>query len=387
MEQNKNQTELDVCREKIRRIDQQITELFADRMDTARTIAEYKKTHNLPILDVKQERRKLKEISESVPEDLKEYSILLYSMMFELSRGYQNKILGTGSELTAEIESAIKNTNPLFPTGVSVACQGVEGAYSQIACDKLIRNADILYFSSFDAVFSAVEKGLCKYGIVPLENSTAGSVNKVYDLMLRHKFNIVRSVRVKVDHNLLVKPGTKISEIKEIYSHEQAIAQCAKYLQSFKNVKIIPCANTAMAAKMVAESDRNDLAALSSRSCAKLYGLSSLQDAVQDQGNNYTRFICISKNMEIYPGADRTSLIITLPHEQGALYKVISRFYALGINLIKLESRPIPDRDFEFRFYFDLDVPVYSPQLLQLIGELDSVSENFSYLGSYSEVI
>lgn len=244
-----------------------------------------------------------------------------------------------------------------------------------------------MYFSNFDAVFSAVEKGFCRYGVVPLENSTAGSVNTVYDLMTKHKFSIVRSIRLKVEHNLLAKPGTQISDIKEIYSHQQAISQCAGFLQSLKNVKIIPCENTAVAAKMVAESDRNDIATLSSRECMKLYGLSCLKASVQDKDNNYTRFICISKDLEIYPGADRTSLMAVLEDKPGSLYKLLSRLYALGINLNKLESRPMPEREFEFMFYFDLDTPVYSQEFLQLMGEIGDICEEFSYLGSYSEVI
>jgi chorismate mutase/prephenate dehydratase len=184
-----------------------------------------------------------------------------------------------------------------------------------------------------------------------------------------------------------VKPGTKLEDIKEIYSHEQAINQCAQYLQKFNGVKIIPCENTAMAAKYVAQSEDNSVAALSSRPCMKLYGLDCLEESVQDQGNNYTRFICISKNLEIYPGADRTSLMLVLPHTPGSLYKVLSRFYALGINLIKLESRPLPERNFEFMFYFDLDTSVYSPKFIELMGEMQNICEEFSYLGSYSEII
>ena len=224
--------------------------------------------------------------------------------------------------------------------------------------------------------------------MITLENSTAGSVNKVYDLMIKHDFSIIRSVRIKVDHNLLAKRGTKLEDIKEIFSHEQAINQCGEFIKGLhKDVKITPVENTAVAAKLVAESGRNDVAAISSRSCIDLYGLKCIQSSVQDKGNNYTRFICISKNLEIYPGADRTSLMAVLPHEPGSLYKLLSRFYALGLNLNKLESRPMPDRNFEFMFYFDLDTPVYSPKLQQLIGEMPGLCEEFAYLGSYSEVV
>lgn len=374
-------------RKQIDEIDDDLVKLFSRRMETAANIAQCKRDMGKAVMDAKREREKLLDLVGKCPEKFKDYTASLYSLIFELSRSYQHRILGTGSELTAQIQSAIENTPSLFPTNATVACQGVEGAYSQLACEKLFRLPGIFYFSNFDAVFSAIEKGLCQYGVIPLENSTAGSVNKVYDLMMRHNFRIVRSVRLKVDHNLLVKPGTKLSDIKEIYSHEQAINQCAGYLQKFSGVKIIPCENTAVAAKYVAQSEAGDVAALSSRSCMKLYGLECLESSVQDRGNNFTRFICISKNLEIYPGADRTSLMMVLPHTPGSLYKVLSRFYALGLNLNKLESRPMPERNFEFMFYFDLDTSVYSPQFIQLMGEMETISEEFSYLGSYSEVI
>ena len=375
------------CRKEIDGIDERLTELFVRRMDVAGEIAEYKKEHGLPVLDAGRERDKLSAILSQTPENMSEYVSLLYQMIFELSRSYQQSLIGGAGELTARITYAIENTPRLFPSRVPVACQGVEGAYSQLACDKLVRDANIMFLSSFEAVFSAVENGLCRYGVVPLENSTAGSVNSVYDLMMRRRFSIVRSVRLKIDHNLLVNPGVRLEDIREIYSHEQAIAQCQGFLQSLPGVRVIPCENTAVAARRVAEAGRRDAAAISSRACAPLYGLECLREAIQDKGNNYTRFICISKTLEIYPGANRTSLMATLPHKPGALYKLLSRFYALGINLDKLESRPIPDRDFEFMFYFDLDAPVYSPQLLQLMDELGGVCESFAYLGSYSEVI
>ena len=379
--------ELSDYRTEIDRIDRQLTQLFAQRMEVSAGIGAYKKEHGLPVLDPARERKKLLDIAEQTPEELKEYAVSLYSLLFELSRSYQNRLSAGETPLTQSIRAAIDDTPQLFPEQASVACQGVEGAYSQLACDKLFRLSNVLYFSNFEAVFSAIEKGLCRYGVIPVENSTAGSVNAVYDLMMHHNFRIVRSIRLKVDHNLLVKPGTRREDIREIYSHQQAISQCSAFLAQFPNAKVIPCENTAAAAKMVASSDRNDLAALSSRSCMKLYGLECLESSVQDQDNNYTRFVCISKNLEIYPGADRTSIMAVLPHEPGSLYKLLSRFYALGINLNKLESRPIPGRDFEFMFYFDLETSVYSPRFLQLMGELPSLCEEFSYLGSYSEVV
>ena len=379
--------ELKDYRGQLDEIDGKLLELFARRMNIAGEIALWKRENHMPVLDLRREKEKLKTLEERSPEDLKEYTVSLFSTIMELSRSRQNRILHPESPETVAIEKALKETPQLFPETAMVACQGVEGAYSGIACEKLFVRPSIFYFSTFDAVFSAIEKGLCRYGVIPVENSTAGTVNAVYDLMRRHDFRIVRSVRVKVDHNLLVKPGTKLEDIREIYSHAQAIAQCSAFLQSLPNVKVIPCENTAVAAKKAAESDDPGIAALSSRACSKLYGLEIIKSDVQDSGNNYTRFICISKNLEIYPGANRTSLMMVLPHEPGSLYRMLSRFNALGINLTKLESRPMPERSFEFMFYFDFDTSVYSPRFIQLMGELGELTEEYEYLGSYSEVI
>lgn len=380
--------DLQEYRAQIDEIDDQLTKLFERRMETARGIAEYKKANGLPVLDAGREREKLNAVCAKVSPEMQHYTSVLYSSLFELSRSYQNRQMLQTSELNARICNALENTPKLFPQSASVAVCGVEGAYAQIACEKIFKHPSVMYFGSFDGVFSAIESGLCKYGIVPIENSTAGSVKPVYDAMIHHNFSIVRSTRLKVDHNLIAKKGVKLEEIREIVSHEQALNQCAAFLKSLgKDVKLTAVENTAVAAEMVAASDRRDMAALASRSCVELYDLSCLKDSVQDQGNNYTRFLCITKNLEIYPGADRTTIMVSTAHRPGALYKLLSRFYALDINITKLESRPIPDRDFEFMFYFDLETSVYSAEFAQLISELSAGSEGFTYLGSYSEVV
>ena len=374
-------------RKEIDAIDDQLVQLFGKRMDIAAKIADYKKENNLPILVPAREREKLADVARKAGPEMANYTRVLYSMLFELSRSYQSKRNSVLTQQYHDILNSIENTPKLFPQQAMVACQGVEGAFSQIACEKIFKSPFILYFKNFEAVFNAIDKGLCQYGILPIENSTAGSVKKVYDLMISHNFSIVRTFRMKVDHNLLAKKGTKISDIKEIYSHEQAINQCSEFLQSLEGVTVIPVANTAVASEMVANSGRNDVAALSSRACAELYGLTCLKSSVQDNDNNHTRFICIAKNLEIYPGADKTSIMMVLPHKPGALYKLLARLYTLGINVTKLESRPIPNRDFEFMFYFDLETSIYSEEFVQLICELDELCEEFKYLGSYSEVV
>ena len=379
--------DLNELRSQIDEIDDQLVRLFCQRMEIAAQVAQYKKEHGLPILMPAREREKLQDVSQKAGPEMAGYTRTLYTMLFELSRSYQSKLFGGNRALYETITKAIDSTPRLFPQSAMVACQGVEGAYSQLACEKIFANPMIMYFKTFDGVFQAIDQGLCQYGILPIENSTAGSVTKVYDLMIQHNFYIARTFRLKIDHNLLANPGAKLEDIKEIYSHEQAINQCSAFLHSLKGVNVVPVANTAMAAEMVATSGRKDVAALSSRSCMELYNLKNLAASVQDKGNNRTRFICISKDMEIYPGSDKTSIMMVLSHKPGALYKVLARIYSLGINVTKLESRPIPDREFEFMFYFDLETSIYSDQFAELMCELESLCEEFKYLGSYTEVV
>ena len=379
--------QLEPLSDRINDLDGELVRLFKKRMQLCEKVAETKRELGLPAADTGGERQKLSDVRRLAGEDLASYTGVLFSTILDLSYAYQQGLYKEPSPLREAIAKALEETQKLFPESALVACQGVEGANSQLAAEKLFSHPDIVYFNNFEGVFSAIDKGFCTYGVLPLENSTAGSVNAIYDLMMKYRFSIVRSARLKVDHNLLAKPGAKSENIREICSHEQAISQCAEFLKDFDGVKITMCENTAAAAKLVAGSGRDDIAALSSRSCADLYGLECLANSVQDQSNNYTRFICISKNLEIYPGADRTSIMLTVPHRPGSLYRIMARINALDINLSKLESRPIPERDFEFMFYFDLDTPVYSPRFIELIGELDSLCESFRYLGSYSEIV
>ncbi len=375
------------CRARIDRIDTQIRELFLERMDVSADVAAYKRAHGKAVLDRSRERANIERAADSVPPELSSYATVIQTVLMEASRDAQRQLLEHRSADTERIMEALAHQPAYFPLQARVACQGVEGAYQQIAADRMFRRVEIEFHDSFSGVFKAVESGSCQFGILPLENSTAGSVNRVYDLMRSHDFHIVRSCRLKIDHNLLVQPGVTKDQISIVYSHEQAIQQCADFLSKMPGIRVHICENTAKAAERVANSERSDVAAIASRDCAPLYGLEILEHSVQDQSNNYTRFACIAKDLTIYPGADRTSLMVVLNHEPGALYKVLAKFYALDINLIKLESRPIPDRDFEFRFYFDIECPAAAPQFLSLMDSLADVCEECRYLGSYSEVI
>lgn len=378
--------DLQEIRAQIDGIDDELVRLFERRMALAGDVAAYKREQGLPVSDRTREREIVSRVTQGMDEQNAAYTKVLFSTLFDLSRSAQDRALQGPSALTDAIRAAAENTPREFPSGATVAVQGREGAYSSFACDRLFQRPSIMYFSTFESVFQAVEKGFCRYGILPIENSLYGSVTEVYDLMSKYNFHIARSVRIKIDHALLAKKGTALSDIREIVSHEQALGQCADFIKSLGDVRVTVCSNTAEAARAAAESGRNDIAALASPDCASLYGLSVLKTSVQNSENNHTRFICISKDIEVYPGANRISLMLTLPHRPGSLYRMMARFAALGLNLTKLESRPIEGLDFEFMFYFDIEADVCAAPVLGLLGDLDRAPETFNFLGAYSEL-
>lgn len=382
-----NELDLQTLRNDIDNIDSQIVELFKKRLLIANDVALYKIKNDIPVLDSARERSQLLRIGELCGDDYADDARVLYSTIFSLSRMRQHKLIDNISLAHKTIENSLKTTPPIFPEQALVACQGTEGAYSQLAALRLFKYPQIKFYRSFEEVFEAVEQGKCKYGVLPIENSTAGSVEKIYDCMDKHEFFINRSVRLKIAHSLMACKGAKLDNITDIYSHEQAINQCSDFLKTLKNVNIHPCANTAAAAKIAANDESGKIAALCSTECAKIYNLTVLKENVQNYGNNHTRFICISKDCEIYPGANKTGIMAVTENSPGSLFRLLSLFFALGINLSKLESRPIPDCDFEFMFYFDLEASVYSENLLRLLDSIESTAMRFRYLGSYSEMI
>ena len=380
--------ELDKIRKGIDEIDDQIADLYAKRMSLVKEVSEAKKQSGKAVNDPDREKKVLLRVADRVEEDMQVYLKRVFETMFETSKAYQTMNAEYNTEFGEKVKQALSKGELKFPPKARVACQGVAGAYSGIAADRMFELADVTYFKNFEGVFQAVEKGFCKYGVLPIENSSAGSVNQVYDLMKAHKFYIVKSLRVSINHNLIVNKDTSIKDIKEIFSHEQALTQCKKYLEKFPFAKITACPNTAVAAKMLAESGRKDAAAISSRECADLYGLKLLETNVQDSDNNYTRFILIAKDMEFYAGANKISIMTTLPQNApGSLNKLLAKFSNLGINLTKLESRPIVGSGFEFMFYFDFESDIKSKGVQNLLIELDNSTEQFTFLGAYSEKV
>ena len=381
-------------RAEIDALNRELVEKFCRRMDVAADVADYKREHGLPVYDRTREREILADMADLAGEDYRYYAKIFFTVMMDLSKARQSNLLAAAhaeshpEDVSERILRAMETSPSLFPDGGKVACQGVEGAYSQIAADRLFSLPRIRYYGTFGDVFEAVERGDCDFGVLPIENSTYGTVNEVYDLMQKYHFCIVRSIKLRIDHRLLAKHGTKLENIREVYSHSQALGQCRHFLEAHPEIKTHVCRNTAEAASTVAAMNRDDVAAIASESCAFLYNLDQIADgsAIMNAGRNDTRFICIAKDLKIFPGATKISLMLTLPHEPGSLYATLAKFTAQGVNLTKLENRPIEGRDFDMRFYFDFEASPAEERIRYLLDDLERSCETFAFLGGYSEI-
>lgn len=378
--------ELKNIRSELDKLDDEITDLWLKRMSLIKDVAVYKAKNGKKVSDGNREDEIIYRLSEKTPEELKLYLKEVYSSIFATSKAYQSVSLNLESPTIDKVKEIIAAGLTDFPVSGTVACQGISGANSGTAAKSIFPICNISYFKNFEGVFNAVEKGLCKYGVLPIENSTAGSVSEVYDLMKKHKFYIVRSVRLKVDHCLVGIEGSDLKNIDTVYSHPQALSQCAEHLKKL-GVKTVEAENTAVAARNLLEIGNKNEAVLCSRECAEKYGLKVLESSVQDNPYNYTRFICIGKNLEIYNEADKISVMTSLSHEPGSLNRTLARFAALGLNLTKIESRPVLGSQFEFMFYFDFEGSILSEKVQSVIAELENTSDRFVLLGSYKEIV
>lgn len=378
--------ELSEIRKKIDQIDDEMAALYVKRMALSAEVAKNKAQTGKAVTDGEREREIIFRLAEKSPKELTVYLKELYDTVFFTSKAYQSALIGRTSRTVEELKKLILDGFTEMPALATVACQGIKGANSGTAAQKFFPVPNIVYVKNFEGVFGAVESGLCEYGVLPIENSTAGSVLEVYDLMRKHNFHIVRSVRVRIAHCLAALPDAELKDIKNVISHPQALMQCGEFIKKSGYLSQAD-ENTAIAAKRVAESGDKTLAALCSKECANEYGLKILKENVQQSDANYTRFILIKKDLCIYKGADKMSVMTSLPHEAGSLNRMLGRFSALGLNLTKLESRPIAGSDFEFMFYFDFDGDVTEPAVHNLIAELENGSDNFVFLGAYKEKI
>ncbi|MBR2839408.1 MAG: chorismate mutase [Kiritimatiellae bacterium] len=379
---------LEESRKEIDDIDGQLVPLLKRRLEIAGDVMRAKIEKGLPVFDPAREREVMSRVAGEIGDAMEDEARLVFSTLFAISRARQRAALPDRRALGEEIADAIAaGGGGSFPSKAVVACPGTEGSYSQQALCAMVKFPSILYFKGFEDVFRAVEKGMCDYGVLPIENSKAGSVTAVYDMMARHSFRIVRATRLRIRHVLLAPRGVRLEDVREVTSHPHALAQCANFLAAHPQMKCVPASNTAAAAKELAASGRRDAAVIASRECAALYGLDPVAEEVSDTVSNFTRFICISKHGEIYPEANKISLMMSLGHKPGALADVLMRFAAVGVNLTKLESRPVEGSDFEFRFIFELEASLRDERTLRLLTGLanDPDIDHFTFLGAYGE--
>ena len=369
--------ELQQLRQEINEIDKEIIELFKKRMQCSFGVAEYKIANNLSVFQADREREIIQKVRNSVPEDLENSAEVLFTTLMDISKCKQfQKFFGNNSHI---------DFRPLDLTGKHVvAVPGTVGSYSHIASTQFVKEGTPVFYETFDEVFDAVERGEAEFGVLPIANSTTGSIVQTYGLMREHDFKICAETKVKVDHCLAVKPGVKLEDIKSIYSHEQGIMQCSRFIKKhgFKTHKY---SNTSLAACYIKSSEK-PVGAICSQVCAKELGLEILEAGIADAPENYTKFMLISKKTLCAEDANIISVSLAVPHTSSALYRLLTKFSVAGLNLCMIESMPIANTDFDVIFYLDFEGKITTPDVAKLINELNSELSYFKFLGNYSEV-
>lgn len=371
--------DLNELREDIDVIDNQILDLFEKRMKLCTDVALYKKENNLPIFQSSRENQIIEKVKNKTENpDFKDSAAAFFTSIMDISKYLQQQeIMKDCSDIDfIEIEN--------LSGAKKIGCQGTSGANSETAALMIFGDKPLTFYQTFEDVFRAVENDDVDYGIIPVQNSTAGSVTPAYDLMRKYNFHIVRTVCVEITNCLAVKNDIEIKDIKNVYSHPQALSQCSDFLERF-NLMGQQYGNTATAAKFVAQSD-DDIAVICSEDCARNLGLKILAKGISNFVPNYTKFICISKEFRILPDADTISVILNIPNNPGSLYRLLSKFFAGGMNLDKIESRPIKNGSFDAMFYLNFKGNIRDEKVRCLIKGLEGELEYFKLLGAYSDL-
>lgn len=378
---------LEHLREEIDAIDSRMVELFRRRMEVTAQVGEYKLERGLPVLDAAREAQVLERKAALAGEELRSDVTALYETIMAISRRQQQRLMVRGeaphwlSELNAAMEHARK---PLSKAEARVLYQGEPGAYAEeAAADFFGEDCRREHVAFWEDIFAALRDGAADYGVLPIENSSTGSINQVYDLLAKYGAYIVGEQTVRVNHCLMAPRGADISMLRQVFSHEQGLLQCAEYLKDHPDWEQNALRNTAAAAKLVAESGDPGSAAIGSRRCAALYGLDILAEGINFNRENFTRFVVVSPVMELREDREKVSLLFTLSHQSGTLYRLLSVFAHEGLNLIKLESRPIPGRPWEYRFFVDFTGDLSAPGMAERLRDAAEAAENFRVLGNY----
>lgn len=366
--------ELDDLRRQIDEVDEEIVRAFEKRIKIAEEVARCKIEKGLPVLDRIREAALLKSREQMLSDrQLKRDIDRVYELLMSISRAHQQKLMKAEKKPAGAAQA------------VKVAYAGVQGAYADMARYEYFGESSkgALSFDTFEGVFDAVQTGDAQYGIVPIENSYAGSVEEVYDLLNQYDVYIVGEQLIHIEHELLGIPGADIGQIEEVYSHDQGLLQCAGFLDGYPQWKQIPYYNTAISAKFVAESGDVRKAAIASEYAAEVYGLEILRRAINSSGENTTRFIVISDEYAKNNKANKASLSFVLEHKPGALAHVLDVFAKQSLNMVKIESRPLRHRNFEYRFYVDFAGEGLADLIEPAVQEIKAYCSQMKLLGIY----
>lgn len=367
-----SENDLEKARKDINRIDEQILDALEERMEVAGRVARYKMRHALPVLDPQREQavidnRTARAQAAGLPAGTAE----LFRIIMRMSRSRQEEIL---AQLAAEKELGT----------AKAAYQGVPGANSHLALVRFLgEDIEAIHFDTFEDVFQAVESGSAAYGVLPIENSFTGSVLQVYDLLGQYAVYVVGERSLPISHALVGVPGASLANIRTVLSHEQALAQCARFFKDHPQISGQPYYNTAGAAKFVSEQKDPQTAALANPYAAHIYGLRVLIPEAATSPNNTTRFILISARP--YGGSDANKALVrfTLAHAPGTLAQALSHFASYGLNMAKIESRPVHERNFEYAFYADFEGPGVAPLIHRAVEGDASIFADLRILGIY----
>ena len=368
-------------RDKIDIIDSQIVSLYEQRMDICRQVAEYKISTGKKVFDKQREAEKLAKVKSLTQNDFNKHGIEeLFEQIMSMSRKLQYRLLAENGSLG---KLPFIGVDELEADSARVVFQGAEGSYSQAAMAKYFGDRiHSFHVDSFRDAMSAIDEGSADFAVLPIENSTAGIVNEIYDLLQEYENYIVGEQIMKIEHCLLGVPGARISDIKTVYSHPQSLMQSAKFLSNH-DWKQISMQNNAFAARKVAEEGDVTQAAIAGEHAAEAYGLEILQRGINDSGDNSTRFIIVTNQKVFRKDANKISICFEVPHESGSLYHMLSHFIYNDLNLTKIESRPIEDRTWEYRFFVDFEGNLADSAVKNALRGLRDEARNMKILGNY----
>ncbi|MDE6847403.1 MAG: prephenate dehydratase [Lachnospiraceae bacterium] len=374
--------ELLELREELDRIDEQIVNLYEERMDICSKVADYKIETGKKVLDKSREEEKLRKVRSLARNEFNAHGVQeLFEQIMSMSRKLQyNKLAEQG----AHGKLPFIGVDKLDTQKARVVFQGAEGAYSQMAMMKYFGDdVNCFHVDTFRDAMGAIEEGSADYAVLPIENSTAGIVNEIYDLLVEYENYIVGEQIIKIEHCLMGLPGTKFDEIRTVYSHPQSLMQSARYLNVHDNWRQISMQNNAFAARKVSEDKDRSQAAIASEQAAKIYGLDILERCVNHSETNSTRFIIITNQKIFLKDATKVSLCLEVPHESGSLYHMLSHIIYNNLNMTKIESRPIEGRNWEYRFFIDFEGNLADSAVKNALRGLREEARNMKILGNY----